>query len=98
MYRFCFCADCTLTDLQVIEPRHSGFKTDDVAETWQVRLPYKMTYIAERAAHRSLVNDLKPHESAIRRNPSLPTQMTGAQAVGFHLPDSYRRDRDIEGR
>lgn len=61
--------DYTVINLQVIERSGLGFTTQDVAETWLTRMPYKMTYTAERAAYRNLVNDIKPHESATCRNP-----------------------------
>lgn len=61
--------DYTVMNLHVLERWGQSFTTDDITETWLTHMPFKMTYTAERAAYRNLVNDLKPHESAIHRNP-----------------------------
>jgi len=61
--------DYMAINLQVLEAFGFSFTTDNIAETWLTRMPYKMTYTAERAAYRNLVNNVKPTASATYRNP-----------------------------
>ena len=61
--------DYTVINLQVIERSGLGFTPYDVAETWLTRMPYKMTYTAERAAYRNLVNDVNWPKTATYMNP-----------------------------
>ena len=61
--------DYMAINLQVLERCGFSFSTNDIAETWLERMPYKMTYTAERVAYRNLVNNIKPPESAVYRNP-----------------------------
>jgi ADP-ribosylglycohydrolase len=61
--------DYMAINLQVLEQFGFSFSTNDIAETWLARMPYKMTYTAERVAYRNLVNNIKPPQSAVYRNP-----------------------------
>ena len=61
--------DYTIIGLHVLEDHGIGFTTEDVAGEWLTHLPYRMTYTAERAAYRNLVNGISPPETASYRNP-----------------------------
>jgi len=80
--------DYTVLGLHVLESCRLDFTSRNVAETWLNRLPYHLTYTAERAAYRNLVNNLWPPESARHRNPY--REWIGAQiradAWGYAAP------------
>ncbi len=61
--------DYTILGLHVLERHGPDFTSRNVANTWLSRLPYYLTYTAERAAYRNLVNSLWPPESATHHNP-----------------------------
>jgi len=61
--------DYTIMGLHYLEHFGLGFTSDDVANTWMSRLPFRMVYTAEREAYRNLVNDIPPPHSARYRNP-----------------------------
>ncbi|MEM2940253.1 MAG: ADP-ribosylglycohydrolase family protein [Thermoproteota archaeon] len=61
--------DYTILGLLVLERKGPGFVTDDVAEEWLSRLPFNLTYTAEREAYRNLTLGLKPPETATFWNP-----------------------------
>jgi ADP-ribosylglycohydrolase len=61
--------DYTVLGLLVLERKGLGFTTDDVAEEWLSRLPFYLTYTAEREAYRNLTLGLKPPETATFWNP-----------------------------
>ena len=80
--------DYTILGLHVLESYGPGFTSHNVAETLLNRLPYHLTYTAERTAYRNLVNNLWPPESARHRNPY--REWIGAQiradAWGYAAP------------
>ncbi|MEM2487550.1 MAG: ADP-ribosylglycohydrolase family protein [Thermoproteota archaeon] len=61
--------DYTVLGLLVLERKGFGFTTDDVAEEWLNRLPFNLTYTAEREAYRNLTLGLKPPATATFWNP-----------------------------
>jgi ADP-ribosylglycohydrolase len=61
--------DYPVLGLHIFENHGADFTSQNVANSWLSRLPYYMTYTAERAAYRNLVNGIWPPESATRRNP-----------------------------
>lgn len=61
--------DYTVLGLLVLERKGPGFVTDDVAEEWLSRLPFNLTYTAEREAYRNLTLGLKPPDTANFWNP-----------------------------
>ncbi|MCX8183188.1 MAG: ADP-ribosylglycohydrolase family protein [Crenarchaeota archaeon] len=61
--------DYTILGLLLLERKGFNFTTDDVAEEWLNRLPFNLTYTAEREAYRNLTLGLKPPETAIFWNP-----------------------------
>ncbi|MEM4609924.1 MAG: ADP-ribosylglycohydrolase family protein [Thermoproteota archaeon] len=61
--------DYTILGLLLMERKGFNFTTDDVAEEWLNRLPFNLTYTAEREAYRNLTLGLKPPETATFWNP-----------------------------
>lgn len=61
--------DYTILNLLICEEHGYNFTSYDVAETWLTKLPYNLTYTAERAAYRNLTLGFKPPETAIYFNP-----------------------------
>ncbi|GAA4431677.1 ADP-ribosylglycohydrolase family protein [Georgenia halophila] len=61
--------DYTVLGLHLLEKYGLDFTTEDVAEEWQLRLPYHQTYTAERAAYRNLIEEIPPSQAARHRNP-----------------------------
>jgi len=61
--------DYPVLGLHILERRGLDFTSRSAGETWLSRLPYYLTYTAERAAYRNLVNQVWPPESAMYRNP-----------------------------
>jgi ADP-ribosylglycohydrolase len=61
--------DYTVLGLLLLERKGFSFTTDDVAEEWLNRLPFHLTYTAEREAYRNLTLGLKPPETATFWNP-----------------------------
>jgi len=61
--------DYTILGLLLLERKGFGFTTDDVGEEWLNRLPFNLTYTAEREAYRNLTLGLKPPETATFWNP-----------------------------
>jgi len=61
--------DYTILNLLVLERKGFSFTTDDIAEEWLSRLPFNLTYTAEREAYRNLTLGLKPPETAVFWNP-----------------------------
>jgi len=61
--------DYTVLGLLLLERKGFNFTTDDVGEEWLNRLPFNLTYTAEREAYRNLTLGLKPPETAIFWNP-----------------------------
>jgi len=61
--------DYPVLGLHILERRGLDFTSRSAGETWLNRLPYYLTYTAERAAYRNLVNQIWPPESATHRNP-----------------------------
>ncbi|MGQ9651677.1 MAG: ADP-ribosylglycohydrolase family protein [Phycisphaerae bacterium] len=75
--------DYTILGVHCLKTYGPKFTTADVAYEWQMRLPYFMTYTAERAAYRNLVNGLPLDQVPFYRNPF--REWIGAQirADGF---------------
>ena len=61
--------DYTILNLLVCEEHDLSFTSSDVAEAWLTKLPYNLTYTAERAAYRNLTLGFKPPETATYLNP-----------------------------
>ncbi len=61
--------DYTVLGLHLIEQYGTDLTPEQVANEWLVRLPYLLTYTAERAAMRNFVNEIMPPESARWINP-----------------------------
>jgi ADP-ribosylglycohydrolase len=61
--------DYTILGLLLLERKGFSFTTDDVGEEWLNRLPFNLTYTAEREAYRNLTLGLKPPETATFWNP-----------------------------
>ncbi|MDM8008413.1 MAG: ADP-ribosylglycohydrolase family protein [Phycisphaerae bacterium] len=75
--------DYTILGVHSLKTYGPKFTTANVAHEWQMRLPYFMTYTAERMAYRNLVNGLPLDQVPIYRNPF--REWIGAQirADGF---------------
>ncbi|MFF7199841.1 ADP-ribosylglycohydrolase family protein [Streptomyces sp. NPDC008141] len=52
--------DYAILGLHLLETHGFAFTTEQVGDLWLLRLPYRQTFTAERAAYRSLANGLKP--------------------------------------
>ncbi len=61
--------DYTILGLLLLERKGFSFTTEDIAEEWLNRLPFNLTYTAEREAYRNLTLGLKPPETATFWNP-----------------------------
>ena len=61
--------DYTLLNLLVFERSGDSFSSEDIGNAWLSRLPYSLTYTAEREAYRNLVIGLKPPTTAFFLNP-----------------------------
>ena len=72
--------DYTLLGLHLLESRGFDFTTADVGEEWLQRLPYHLTYTAERVTYRNLVCGIEPGRSAEVDNPF--REWIGAQIRG----------------
>jgi ADP-ribosylglycohydrolase len=75
--------DYTVLGFHLLEHFGPDFTTAQVAQTWLLRLPYHVTYTAERVAYRNLVEELAPPATATHLNPY--REWIGAQirADGF---------------
>jgi ADP-ribosylglycohydrolase len=75
--------DYTILGVHYLKTYGAKFMTAHVAQEWQRRLPYLMTYTAERAAYRNLINGVPLDQVPIYRNPF--REWIGAQirADGF---------------
>jgi len=80
--------DYTIINLELLEEKGFNFTTYDVAEQWTSKIPYAMTYTAEREAYRNIVIGLKPPQTATFWNPF--REWIGAQiradVFGYVLP------------
>lgn len=80
--------DYTIINLELLEEKGFNFTTYDVAEQWLSKIPYKLTYTAEREAYRNIVIGLKPPQTATFWNPF--REWIGAQiradVFGYVLP------------
>ena len=89
--------DYTILCLHILETYGIDFGPADVADTWMARMPFLMTYTAERAAYRNLVYGLRPPETAAHRNPY--REWIGAQiradAWGYVSPGDPERAADL---
>lgn len=72
--------DYTILGLHVLEEHGSAFDAAQVGEEWMHHLPLGLTYTAERAAYRNLVDGLRPPETATFENPY--REWIGAQIRG----------------
>ncbi len=75
--------DYTVLGLHIIEQNGHDFSSESVVAEWLLRLPYRRTYTAERAAMRNFINEVPRPESARWLNPY--REWIGAQirADGF---------------
>lgn len=72
--------DYTLLGLHLLETKGFEFSPEDVAREWLLRLPYHLTYTAERVTYRNLVNGIEPIRTAVVDNPY--REWIGAQIRG----------------
>ena len=72
--------DYTLLGLHVLETTGFDFTTADVAAEWLLRLPYHLTYTAERVTYRNLVGGVPAERAAVVDNPY--REWIGAQIRG----------------
>ncbi|MGW5365535.1 ADP-ribosylglycohydrolase family protein [Actinopolymorpha pittospori] len=72
--------DYTLLGLHLLESRGFDFTPADVGAEWQLRLPYHLTYTAERVTYRNLVRGVEPERAAVVDNPY--REWIGAQIRG----------------
>ncbi|NPV52363.1 MAG: ADP-ribosylglycohydrolase family protein [Firmicutes bacterium] len=61
--------DYTILGLHILDTYGFDFTTDHIAQEWLARLPYLLTYTAERVAYKNLVNRITPPRSATHQNP-----------------------------
>jgi ADP-ribosylglycohydrolase len=61
--------DYPLIALHLLEQYGPEFTTADVGTAWQMKLPYRLVYTAERVAYANLINGFEPPETATYRNP-----------------------------
>lgn len=75
--------DYTILGVHLLKTYGPKLTTANIAHEWQMRLPYFMTYTAERMAYRNLANGLPLDQVPIYRNPF--REWIGAQirADGF---------------
>ncbi|WP_105970089.1 ADP-ribosylglycohydrolase family protein [Streptomyces geranii] len=85
--------DYAILGLHLLETHGFGFSTEQVGELWLLRLPYLLTFTAERAAYRNLTAGLKPPLTATHDNPY--QEWTGAliraDIYGWTCPDAPQR-------
>lgn len=61
--------DYAVLGLDLLETHGFGFSTEQVGDLWLLRLPYRQTFTAERAAYRNLAAGLRPPLTATYDNP-----------------------------
>lgn len=61
--------DYTILGLHVLEEHGFDFGPEQIGEEWMHHLPIGLTYTAERAAYRNLVDGRRPPETATVENP-----------------------------
>lgn len=61
--------DYTILGVHLLETYGEDFSPADVGREWLVRIPIGLTYTAERAAYRNLVDGYAGDDVAVRRNP-----------------------------
>lgn len=61
--------DYTVLGIHLVRAAGKDFTTVNVAKNLTSRLPYSMTYTAERVAYRNIINGLEAPECATYRNP-----------------------------
>jgi len=61
--------DYPILNLRILEKYGRKFTTADVGKTWLERMPYMLTYTAERAAYAALARGIKPPRTALFFNP-----------------------------
>lgn len=92
--------DYTIINLELIEDKGFNFTTYDVAEQWVSKIPYAMTYTAEREAYRNIIIGLKPPQTAIFWNPF--REWIGAQIradiFGYVLPGRPEKAAELAYR
>ena len=80
--------DYTILGLHLMKTYGRELRTADVGAEWLLRLPYRKTYTAERAAYRNLVMEVAAGETAVTCNPY--REWIGAQiradAFGYVCP------------
>ena len=72
--------DYTILALHVLEEHGFDFGPEQIGEEWMHHLPLGLTYTAERAAYRNLVDGVRPPATATVKNPY--REWIGAQIRG----------------
>ncbi|MBO3768717.1 MAG: ADP-ribosylglycohydrolase family protein [Thermoproteota archaeon] len=92
--------DYTVANLELLEDKGFNFSTYDVAEQWINKIPYAMTYTAEREAYRNIIIGLKPPQTAKFWNPF--REWIGAQiradVFGYVLPGKPKKAAELAYR
>ncbi|RZU23692.1 ADP-ribosylglycohydrolase family protein [Streptomyces sp. BK239] len=85
--------DYAILGLHLLETHGFGFSTEQVGDLWLLRLPYRQTFTAERAAYRNLANGLKPPLTATYDNPYQEWigALIRADVFGWTRPGDPRR-------
>lgn len=61
--------DYTVLGIHVVKSVGKDFTAEHVVKNWISKLPYSLTYTAERVAYRNIINGFKAPETATYRNP-----------------------------
>ncbi|MDL2077020.1 ADP-ribosylglycohydrolase family protein [Streptomyces sp. GXMU-J15] len=85
--------DYAILGLDLLETHGFDFSTEQVGDLWLLRLPFRQTFTAERAAYRNLANGLKPPLTATFDNPYQEWigALIRADIFGWTCPGEPRR-------
>jgi ADP-ribosylglycohydrolase len=85
--------DYTMLALHLIERYGTRLRPDDVAAEWLGRMPYMLSYTAERATYRNLINNVAPEQAADQHNPyrEWVGALIRADAFGYVNPGNPRQ-------
>ncbi|MCH0563400.1 ADP-ribosylglycohydrolase family protein [Streptomyces sp. MUM 2J] len=85
--------DYAILGLDLLETHGFRFTTEQVGDLWLLRLPYRQTFTAERAAYRNLANGLRPPLTATYDNPYQEWigALIRADVYGWACPGEPRR-------
>ncbi|MFJ5260433.1 ADP-ribosylglycohydrolase family protein [Streptomyces sp. NPDC088387] len=92
--------DYAILGLDLLERHGFAFSTEQVGELWLLRLPYRQTFTAERAAYRNLANGLRPPLTATYDNPYQEWigALIRADIYGWTCPGAPRRAASLARR